>query len=429
MNKSTASLTLAFAFALAATAEPEVSALSVVQNSSRVVTIDFTLSETAIVTLDMTTNGVSIGPDNFRLIHDAQSDSRDYPANKVVPAGRHVFMWRAREDWPDHVFTNGEFAVELKAWSLSSPPDYMVVDLTTRSNRWFYASAADLPEGGIKTADPSDAVAVSELTNDVYRTTKLVMRRIPAAGNKWRMGSPTSETQWRNASEVLHYVTLTEDYYLGIYPLTKWQMRLLFRTLSAFEVTPLSNYAYKDFRGTPSSTAWNWPANGHDVDPSAYSSMQTIRFFTGLQFDFPTEAQWEYACRAGTEGALHDGTTVFNGTAAEALGWGSSNTSTIMPVGLKRPNAWGLYDMHGNVWEWCLDQYQTHPSTPQIDPPGGTDNVSTRTLKGGTYKTSLVRGRSAARYGLAVNRGSDPDFGGFTGVRLCCPAVIPAPED
>ena len=145
MNKSIASLTLAFAFASAAIAEPAISALSVTQNSSRVVTIDFTLSETAILTLDLMTNGVSIGAQNYRLMHDAESDSMDYPANKVVPAGRHVFMWRAREDWPDHVFTNGEFAVELKAWSFSSPPDYMVVDLTTKSNRWFYASAADLP--------------------------------------------------------------------------------------------------------------------------------------------------------------------------------------------------------------------------------------------------------------------------------------------
>jgi hypothetical protein len=73
MNKSTASLTLAFAFALAATAEPEISALSVVQNSSRVVTIDFTLSETAIITLDMTTNGVSIGSENFRHLDGVRS--------------------------------------------------------------------------------------------------------------------------------------------------------------------------------------------------------------------------------------------------------------------------------------------------------------------------------------------------------------------
>ncbi len=427
MNKSTASLTLAFAFALAATAEPEVSALSVVQNSSRVVTIDFTLSETAIVTLDMTTNGVSIGPDNFRLIHDAQSASRDYPANKVVPAGRHVFMWRAREDWPDHVFTNGEFAVELKAWSLSSPPDYMVVDLTTRSNRWFYASAADLPEGGIKTADPDDAVAVAELTNDVYRTTKLVMRRIPAAGNKWRMGSPTSETSWRSESEVLHYVTLTTDYYIGIYPVVRWQMRRLFPSVADFDVVPLYNWKYFDFRGTPTASAFNWPANGHEVDPSKY--MQSIRTFTGLQFDFPTEAQWEYACRAGTEGSLNDGTAAFAAERGDALGWSNRNTTTIKPVGLLRPNAWGLYDMHGNVWEWCLDQYENLPSSPQIDPVGGEGNISSRVIKGGTYKTSLVRGRSAARRGQEVNAGSEGAFGGFIGVRLCCPAVIPASED
>lgn len=428
MDKSIASLTLAFAFAAAAIAEPTISALSVTQNSSRVVTIDFTLSETAIVTLDMTTNGVSIGAQNYRLLHDAESDSMDYPANKVVRDGRHVFMWRAREDWSDHVFTNGEFAVELKAWSLSSPPDYMVVDLTTRSNRWFYASAADLPDGGIKTADPDDADAVAALDNDVYRTTKLVMRRIPAAGNKWRMGSPESETKWRNASEVLHYVTLTADYYMAIYPMTKSQARLaISRNDIAQGIVPIDNLSYVFWRGTPSASEYNWPDNGHDVDLS--KAMQKFRALTGLEFDFPTEAQWEYACRAGTAGALNDGTLVYDDTPGLALGWSSKNTESRKPVGLLRPNAWGLYDMHGLVLEWCLDQFQTHPDTPQIDPVGALDNMSKRVAKGGTYRTSLVVGRSASRLSVSVTSGSDSGYGGWIGFRPWCPAVIPAPED
>ena len=243
--KSLTAAIVALGCAAVVFAEPEITALTVSQNSSRVVTIDFTLSEKAIVTLDMTTNGVSIGPDNYRLLHDAQSDSMEYPANRVLSAGRHVFMWRSANEWPGYVFTNGEFAVDLKAFSLASPPDYMVLDLETKSNRWFYASAAELPYGGIKTADPNDAEAVAELTNDVYRTTKLVMRRIPAAGNKWRMGSPTSETTWRSDSEVLHYVTLSEDYYIGIYSLTKWQVTAV-GVESARSTVAYNNISYRD---------------------------------------------------------------------------------------------------------------------------------------------------------------------------------------
>ena len=367
----------------------------------------------------MTTNGVSIGADNYRQLHDAQSESMEYPANKVLSAGRHVFMWRSSRDWPGYVFKNGEFAVELKAWSLSTPPDYMVVDLVTPSNRWFYASAADLPDGGIKTADPNDAEAVAALTNDVYRTTKLVMRRIPAAGNKWRMGSPTTETEWRFASEVPHYVILSEDYYVGIYPVTRWQMKIV-ANVSERDLLPFSSYSYVSWRGSPSESAYNWPDDGHSVDTS--KNMQKFRVKTGLELDFPTEAQWEYACRAGTSGALNDGTINYDTNAGRALGWSSDNTKTgFKPVGLLKPNAWGLYDMHGSVWEWCLDQFQTHPSTTQIDPPGPTTNMMVRVVEGGTVTTSLVRGRSAARYGVSASAGSEGTYGGFMGARLCCP--------
>ena len=417
--KSLTAAIVALGCAAVVFAEPEITALTVSQNSSRVVTIDFTLSEKAIVTLDMTTNGVSIGPDNYRLLHDAQSDSMEYPANRVLSAGRHVFMWRATKDWPNHIFNNGEFAVDLKAFSLSSPPDYMVLDLETKSNRWFYASAAELPYGGIKTADTNDAEAVAELKNDVYRTTKLVMRRIPAAGNKWRMGSPTSETN-HNASEVPHYVTLTEDYYIGIYPMTKWQMNVSRADIyAARNVVPYNNVSYNGIRGTPTESAYNWPDNGHEVDTT--KQIYKFRVLTGLKLDLPTEAQWEYACRAGTGGSFYDDSS--NGV---KVGWYSTNsagksTGGGVPVGLLKPNSWGMYDMHGNVWEWTLDQFQTHPSEPQIDPKGATDNMLRRVVKGGTIAAGSFVARSAIRRNVSASSASEPDYGGFIGFRLCCP--------
>ena len=242
------------------------------------------------------------------------------------------------------------------------------------------------------------------------------------------MGSPTTETSYRNDWETLHYVTLTTDYYIGIYPLTDTQARLASGNIYlSRSIKPVNGLGFQWWRGTPTASAYNWPANGHDIDPS--KNMYPIRTLTGLEIDFPTEAQWEYACRAGTAGSLNDGTGTFDAAKGNLLGWSTSNTSAIQPVGLLKPNAWGLYDMHGNVWEWCLDQWQDHPDTPQIDPAGATDNMSKRVVKGGTYRTGLAHGRSAARRGVSVDKGYDNDFAGWIGFRPCCPAVIPAPED
>ena len=181
---------------------------------------------------------------------------------------------------------------------------------------------------------------------------------------------------------------------------------------SALSTEPLNNYTYNEWRGTPSDSAYNWPDDGHSVDTSKY--MRKFRVKTGIELDFPTEAQWEYACRAGTDGMYCDGSST-----VDDVGW---NNTSIKVVGLLKPNAWGLYDMHGNVWDWCLDQYQTHPSEPQIDPKGATDNISKRVIKGGSQnRNTMVFLRSAGRRQMAPSSGSDPSYGGFIGARLCCP--------
>ena len=144
---------LALAGSSALYAVPEITSLKVEQNSGRLVSIAYVLSEDAIVTLDMCTNGVSIGSVNFQRIFDPYAAKAGTPVNKVVKKGAHTIMWQPNREWPGYVFRNGEFRVELKAWSLANPPDYMVVDLMTPSNRWFYAKAEDLP-GGIKMISP-----------------------------------------------------------------------------------------------------------------------------------------------------------------------------------------------------------------------------------------------------------------------------------
>jgi formylglycine-generating enzyme required for sulfatase activity len=113
------------------------------------------------------------------------------------------------------------------------------------------------------------------------------------------------------------------------------------------------------------------------------------RLPAGHEYTLPTEAQWEYACRAGTAGD-------YAGDLG-AMGWYSGNASgTTHPVGQKQPNAWGLYDMHGNVWEWCLDWYASYPGGSVTDPAGPAQGVS-RVFRGGGWWRDGVGCRSANR--------------------------------
>jgi len=112
----------------------------------------------------------------------------------------------------------------------------------------------------------------------------------------------------------------------------------------------------------------------------------------GYIFSLPTEAQWEYACRAGT-------TSTFAGKLKE-MGWYRLNSGgRLQPVGRKQPNAWGLYDMHGNVWEWCLDAWHDGYLGAPVDGSAWTSRIeSDRILRGGSRQKDAIRCRSASRF-------------------------------
>jgi formylglycine-generating enzyme required for sulfatase activity len=111
-------------------------------------------------------------------------------------------------------------------------------------------------------------------------------------------------------------------------------------------------------------------------------------------YRLPTEAEWEYACRAGTTTAYKNGENI-----SDSIGWyrdNSSNKTTI--VGQKSANAWGLYDMHGNVWEWCWDWLGSYGSRAYTDPTGDTSS-SSRIIRGGSWSDTAGYLRSAYRHG------------------------------
>jgi len=130
----------------------------------------------------------------------------------------------------------------------------------------------------------------------------------------------------------------------------------------------------------------------------------------GRNFRLPTEAEWEYACRAGSKGAWSCAEKDLPGHAV----FRANSASSTQPVAGRSPNAWGLFDMHGNVWEWCMDLYGAYGVEADVDPQGPSEGVG-RVARGGCWYGAADEVGSAVRFdGTLVNRGSDVGF------RLCC---------
>ena len=264
---------------------------------------------------------------------------------------------------------------------------YLVIDISGGS------SAASWPY-----RYTSDAPVVQ--SNDC-RTTELWLRYIPAG--TFRMGSPISE-YGRGTREVAHQVTFTKDFYIAVFELTVKQYKLITGdTVYGEDTYPVVNVVYDNLRGTEKGA--QWPASD-EVDENSF--MGIIRAKTGLRFDLPTEAQWEYACRATTTTAYNNGKNMDDEDVnLYQIAYYADNAGSRNAVGTLKPNLWGLYDMHGNVWEWCLDWYTDNLGTdPVVDPVGQTEGYE-KTLRGGSFNDGASACRSAYRAHTETNHNMD----------------------
>ena len=389
---------LAASALIAATPVIRPETVSFSQAPNRLVTIGYTLEEAdAIVTVDILTNGVSIGAENYTNMY-GDVNLRVSPGNKLI-------FWQPRKSWPNHMFTNNEVSVEVKAWDVAVPPDYMVIDLVNRSDALRYYTGEEALPGG--------------RSNDIYRTTKLIMRRIPAAGNTWTMGSPEGEADRVAAREVQRLVTMTNDFFMSIYPVTRGQQFYggIDESQNSNMLVPAS-VTYNNIRGK------GWPTNGHAV---VTGHMKTWRDNFGIDFDMPTSAQWEFACRAGHGGAFffddegaYKSSSTFN--ALKPYAWYNGNATALHPPGEKLPNPYGIYDMHGNAWEWCLDFVDKPSADPVVEPVGpkyeeqASGDSGKRVQRGGNYNNPPGTCRAAK-----VN---PKEATASCGYRLVCPVTL-----
>jgi formylglycine-generating enzyme required for sulfatase activity len=245
-------------------------------------------------------------------------------------------------------------------------------------------TAAEPKEADSKTKSPP-----KELTVDLSKGVKLELVLIPAG--EFLMGSPDSDKDARSNEKPQHLVRITKPFYLGKYLVTQeqWEAVFIGDNPSHFKGpnNPEETVTWEDCQ------QFLHVLNNQQGNPQG-------------EFVLPTEAQWEYACRAGSK------TRYCFGDDESKLGdyaWYIANSDEkTHPAGEKKPNAWGLYDMHGNVWEWCQDWYgeEYYKESPTDDPTGPATG-SNRVIRGGIWSLPRWNCRSANRYGDLPGRRDD----------------------
>ncbi|MDY6822180.1 MAG: formylglycine-generating enzyme family protein [Thermodesulfobacteriota bacterium] len=251
-------------------------------------------------------------------------------------------------------------------------------------------------------------------------TNDLGMEFVWIAPGTFMMGSPENE-KGRDSDEKQHKVTLTKGFYMQTTEVTIGQYRTFLKATHKED-----GVDWDDDDDCPLNNDGNYSLSGNkfgkdNAQPMVEVSWHGAKAFaewlskkTGKTFRLPTEAEWEYACRAGSTTAFCFGE---RDSGLDNYAWYRNNAEgRTHPVAQKQPNAWGLYDMHGNVWEWCSDWYGDYPSGNVTDPEGPSSD-SYRVYRGGSWDGAAQYCRSAYR-GRIVPGARDYDLG----FRLVCPS-------
>lgn len=274
---------------------------------------------------------------------------------------------------------------------------------------WHLLSTGHLPVfAQLDVAQPVAAQAESG-SSSIPLGSNLNVELVWVAPGTFIQGSPEAESG-REPDEIQHRVTISRGFYLGKYPITIEQFQ-------AF--VDQTGYKTEAERGTSGGFGWNgqelvqsrefnWRNPGYPsskTHPVTIITLEDAQAFckwlsskSKMKVQLPTESQWEFACRAGSRERTYAGDTDEN---IDEIAWTKVNALGAQAVGGRRPNALGIFDMCGNVSEWCLDIYGSYPVTNQTDPVATQPDVGEKprnVLRGGSWNRDRRRARSAARF-------------------------------
>ena len=433
-------------------AAPEVTDVTVAENrAGHSLTVEYVLKdEAAVITFEVETNGV---PLKVGYAHATGA------VNHLVQPGEdaRTFTWQTDVDWPGHLLASPEsVTVKVRAWPKDDPPDYMMLSLIrpptgseTKIAPLYYAKVEDVPGG---------------ITDIRWKTEWLAMRRIHARGANCRLGTERDDISYGNpaignTTSTAHPVAFTKDFYIGVYEFTQAQYMLA--APPALGGTTLKTFADAVFLGKDQAKYDAYVNATNDYDRTRAACGPSLRYYlignaldycwpegetavssallfgklralTGISSLYlPTSDQWEFACRAGCDGRVCNGA----GSIAD-VGWCKENNEEdpdwleglAHAVGLKQPNAWGLYDMHGNALEWCCDNYSATPQlnadgSPVVDPKGPATTLALanvqKTQCGGDFTLSDAKCGAAVRVGNVWGSAYEN-----WGIRFICDAEV-----
>lgn len=391
--------------------ESDVAAVTMFQNpATRTVKIGYNLMDVdKIVTFTIETNTAANASGDWIALPEQATSGVYGDVNRLVKHGASSkwIYWNPDDTFADELIASGAARAIVTAWATNTPPNYMVVDLTGSSIVRYYTSTNAIPDGG--------------LANPIYRQRYMVFRKIPAKDIIWLKGvDPETDTVsgWTadNLERVTpHKVRLTYDYYIALYELTRAQFCTiggakggygwLKNNFSYLNVLPAGGCYFADF-----TTATTAKLNSSD--------------WFGMQYSFKlqSDAEWEFAYRAGEPKVLYSGEN-FSSANLGKIARCDSSTLPLAEGGLKPCNRWGLYDMLGNAREMCRDKvsswlyWQTDAGHLAngcvVDPSGeGTGNNVERGF-GGYQTWQVSQGTGYA--------GETSGVGDWQGTRLVCP--------